>query len=85
MHKLAFPAPTSPALGSAAEPAAVHLQVVADADDDTWALFGKRQQRPKLVYKRQWGHCVLPRYTSSILGLCYVRNTSEYGKTTQTC
>ena len=23
------------------------------------------------MYKRQWGHGALPRYTSSILGLCY--------------
>ena len=35
---------------------------------------GNRDQN--LVYKRQWGHCVLPRYTSSILGLCYAIQVS---------
>jgi hypothetical protein len=35
---------------------------------------GNRDQN--LVYKRQWGHCVLPRYASSILGLCYAIQVS---------
>ena len=28
------------------------------------------------MYKRQWGHCVLPRHTSSILGLSYAIQVS---------
>ena len=35
---------------------------------------GNRGQN--LVYKRQWGHCVLPRHTSSILGLSYAIQVS---------